>query len=111
MTEPDSSAVASLLKLDACFEHRARFAIAVLLAEHGELSFARFKEWLGMTDGNLGAQLRKLEDAGYVRLKREFVARKPTTFYSLSAVGRRALERHLEALQGAISRVPTNFAR
>lgn len=100
-----------MLTLNECFEHRARFAIVVLLAEHGELSFARFKKWLGMTDGNLGAQLRKLEDVGYVKLKREFVARKPTTFYSLSAEGSSALERHLEALKGVISRVPTNPSR
>jgi DNA-binding MarR family transcriptional regulator len=104
VTENERSPVASLQELDDCFEHRARLAIAVLLAEHGELSFARFKEWLGMTDGNLGAQLRKLEDSGYLRLKREFVARKPATFYSLTVAGRRALERHLGALQELIGR-------
>ena len=48
--------------LDPAFEHRARLAIAVLLARHGEISFARFKQELALTDGNLGAQLRRLED-------------------------------------------------
>ena len=41
--------------LDPAFEHRARLAIAVLLARHGEISFARFKQELALTDGNLKA--------------------------------------------------------
>ena len=40
----------------------AASAIAVLLARHGEISFARFKQELALTDGNLGAQLRQLSD-------------------------------------------------
>ena len=89
--------------LDAVFEHRARLAISVLLARHGEISFARFKQQLELTDGNLGAQLRKLEDAGYVLLRRDFVERRPVTWYRLTKVGRRALDAHLEALQAVIA--------
>jgi len=89
--------------LDTVFEHRARLAISVLLARHGEISFARFKQQLELTDGNLGAQLRKLEDAGYVRLRRDFVERKPVTWYRLTRDGRRALDAHLEALQAVIA--------
>lgn len=93
---------------DPLFEHRARLAACVLLAEHGEVSFARFKQWLDMTDGNLGAQLRKLEDAGYVLLRREFAERKPVTWYRLSDAGRLALESHLAHLQTLIARVQGN---
>ena len=88
--------------LDPAFEHRARLAIAVLLARHGEISFARFKQELELTDGNLGAQLRRLEDDGYLVLRRDFVERKPVTWYALSKAGRKALERHLAALRSVI---------
>lgn len=87
---------------DAALEHRVRLAISVLLARHGEISFSRFKEQLQLTDGNLGAQLRRLEDEGYVALRRDFVERKPITWYKLSAKGRKALDKHLQALQGMI---------
>ena len=87
---------------DPAFEHRARLAIAVLLARHGEVSFAGFKQQLDLTDGNLGAQLRRLEDEGYVELRRDFVERKPVTWYRLSAQGSAALQRHLAALQQLI---------
>ena len=88
--------------LDPAFEHRARLAIAVLLARHGEISFARFKQELALTDGNLGAQLRRLEDDGYLVLRRDFVERKPVTWYALSQDGRKALDRHLAALRSVI---------
>ena len=71
--------------LDPVLEHRVRLAIGVLLARHGEISFAAFKQQLQLTDGNLGSQLRKLEDAGYIALRRDFVERKPVTWYRLTA--------------------------
>lgn len=89
--------------LDPALEHRARLAISVLLARHGEISFAAFKQQLDLTDGNLGAQLRRLEDAGYLLLRRDFVDRKPVTWYRLSAPGRKALDKHVQALQAVIA--------
>jgi len=95
--------VKALEGLDAAFEHRARLAIAVLLARHDAMSFAAFKQQLQLTDGNLGAQLRRLEDDGYVALRRDFVDRKPVTWYALTKPGRKALDAHLKALQALIS--------
>ncbi len=92
----------ALERLDPAFEHRARLAIGVLLARHGEISFARFKQELALTDGNLGAQLRRLEEAGYLDLRRDFVERKPVTWYALSRPGRKALDTHLRALRALI---------
>jgi DNA-binding MarR family transcriptional regulator len=88
---------------DPALEHRTRLAIGVLLARHGEISFARFKQQLELTDGNLGAQLRRLEDEGYVALRRDFVERKPVTWYRLTPSGRKALNRHMRALQAVIA--------
>ena len=89
--------------LDPVLEHRTRLAIGVLLARHGEITFSRFKEQLELTDGNLGAQLRKLEDAAYLKLRRDFVERRPVTWYSLTPAGRKALNRHMRALQAVIA--------
>lgn len=92
--------------LDPAFEHRARLAIAVLLARHGQISFARFKQELALTDGNLGAQLRRLEDEGYLALRRDFVDRKPVTWYALTGAGQAALKQHLAALRAVIATAP-----
>ena len=88
--------------LDRVFEHGVRLGIAVLLARYDEVSFSRFKELLQQTDGSLGAQLRKLEDTGYLSVRKEFRDRRPVTWYALSAKGRKALRVHLDALQTLI---------
>lgn len=94
---------AALPALDKLLEHRVRLAIAALLARRDALSFSRLKELLGETDGSLGAHLRRLEDGGYVTFEKEFVARKPVTWYRLAPAGRRALARHVEGLERLLS--------
>jgi DNA-binding MarR family transcriptional regulator len=88
----------SLDGLDPLLQHRSRVAAAVLLSRHGTLSFSRLKQLLDETDGNLGAQLRKLEDAGYVGVRKAFQTRRPVTWYRLAPKGRRALAAHLDML-------------
>ena len=96
------NAVNGLAGLDALLQHRSRLGACVLLSDADAMSFSRLKELLGETDGNLGAQMRKLEDAGYVRVKKQFVERRPVTWYSLSGEGRKALKGHLGAMEALI---------
>ncbi len=85
-------------RLDRLLEHRLRLALAVLLTRYDRLSFSRLKELTDETDGNLGANLRKLEDEGYVAVTKEFADRRPVSWYSITPVGRRALRSHLDGL-------------
>ena len=91
-----------LADLDKLLEHRSRLGACVLLSNADRLSFSRLRDLLKETDGNLGAHLRKLEDAGYMILDKQFEKRRPVSWYSLSADGRSALKRHLSALQSLI---------
>lgn len=88
--------------LDRLLEHRVRLGVCVLLSRHDKITFSRFKDLLEETDGSLGAHLRRLEDAGYVAVRKEFLGRRPVTWYSLTSAGRRALGSHLEVLQRLI---------
>src|SRR5438105_14804451 len=104
---PDEAAqlrqtTASLGDLDALLQHRSRLGACVLLSTADALNFSRLKTLLAETDGNLGAQLRKLEDAQYVAVKKEFIDRKPVTWYSLTHTGRAALKRHLAGMEALI---------
>lgn len=104
MTGEDGDRVRSGMEaLDRVLEQRVRLALAVLLSRYDRLSFPRLKELTGETDGNLGAHLRRLEDEGYVRVRKEFVERKPVTWYALTSDGREALQEHLEALESLIA--------
>jgi DNA-binding MarR family transcriptional regulator len=92
----------SLARLDPVLQHRSRLGACVLLSTADALSFSRLRELLDETDGNLGAQLRKLEDVGYLSVKKEFASRKPVSWYALTAAGQRALRSHLAALESII---------
>ena len=89
-------------QLDPLLQHRSRLGALALLAGADAITFSRLRALLDETDGNLGAQLRKLEDAGYVLAKKEFVDRKPTTWYSLTPTGRKALKTHLKAVESLL---------
>lgn len=101
LTQSDVKPPNGLQQLDALLQHRSRLGAMVLLSG-ADLSFSRLKTLLGETDGNLGAQLRKLEDAGYVSVRKEFVDRKPVSWYALAPAGQRALKDHLGAMEELI---------
>lgn len=89
-------------RLDALLQHRSRLGAMVLLSANGEINFTTLRDLLKESDGNLGAQLRKLEDAQYVAVKKEFADRKPVSWYALTPIGRRALKGHLAALEAIV---------
>jgi DNA-binding MarR family transcriptional regulator len=107
----EAETLAGIAELDRLLEHRLRLALTVLLMRHEALSFARLKEVTGETDGNLGANLRKLEDAGYVAVRKEFVDRKPVSWYALTGTGSKALRRHLDALSRVVAQAGVPAAR
>ncbi len=100
-TKPDPQAQLGLEGLDPLLQHKSRLGAMVLLSG-ADLSFSRLKALLDETDGNLGAQLRKLEEAGYVVVKKEFMDRKPVSWYALSPAGSKALKAHLKAMEDVV---------
>lgn len=96
--DADVDVPAALGGLDDLLEHRSRLTACVLLSRADQLSFSRLKQLLDESDGNLGAQLRKLEDAGYVSVRKAYQDRRPVSWYRLTAAGRRALVAHIDAL-------------
>jgi DNA-binding MarR family transcriptional regulator len=79
---------------------RLRVMSALVALEHGgQMDFVYLRNLLKVTDGNLGAHLAKLEEAGYIRIEKTFVARKPCTFISATDKGRDAFASHITALK------------
>jgi DNA-binding HxlR family transcriptional regulator len=88
-----------LPELNPVVHGRLRLALLSLLSgvEGAEFTWLRAKT--EATDGNLGAQLLKLEEAGYVAVKKKFVLRKPQTLYRITKTGRQALAEYVQALK------------
>jgi DNA-binding HxlR family transcriptional regulator len=85
--------------LDPVIHGKLRLALLSLLTGVEQADFSWLKEKTGSTDGNLGAHLLKLEEAGYVTVEKKFVARKPVTAYSMTVAGREALANYVTALK------------
>ena len=84
---------------------RLRVMAALVTLEAGnEVDFTYLRDLLEVTDGNLGAHLRKLEDAGYIQINKIFVERKPRTFVSATAEGRKVFKAHVAALESILKR-------
>jgi DNA-binding HxlR family transcriptional regulator len=78
---------------------KLRLALLTLLTGVDEAEFTWLREKTGATDGNLGAQLLKLEEAGYVTVEKKFVQRKPQSLYRMTDAGRTALTAYVQALR------------
>ncbi len=88
-----------LPELNPVVHGRLRLALLSLLSGVEEAEFTWLRAKTGATDGNLGAQLLKLEEADYVKVKKKFVKRKPQTLYRITATGRQALTEYVRALK------------
>jgi DNA-binding MarR family transcriptional regulator len=91
----------SIPDFDRLIHEKTRLAMISALAVNPTLTFNELKAILKTTDGNVSVHARKLEEAGYLICKKSFEGRIPRTEYSLTASGKRALEKylgHMEAL-------------
>lgn len=79
------------------FQTKLRIAVISALVT-GEKTFKQLKEITGATDGNLGAQLNKLEELGYIIIKKEFVNKKPQSTYILTKAGGDNFKQYVEML-------------
>ncbi len=77
-------------------------ASLMALAVEEQVDFRHLRDLLKLTDGNLGAHLQKLEEAGYLRMEKTFVAKKPRTYISVTDKGRSAFQEHVAALEQII---------
>jgi DNA-binding MarR family transcriptional regulator len=84
---------------------RLRVMAALVTLEAGnEVDFTYLRQLLQVTDGNLGAHLRKLEDAGYIAVNKTFIDRKPRTFLAATDEGRKVFQEHVLALESILKR-------
>ena len=91
--------MSELPELNPVVHGKLRLALLSLLTGVEEAEFTWLRQQTGATDGNLGAQLLKLEEAGYVAVEKRFVQRRPQTLYRVTGNGREALTEYVRALR------------
>lgn len=89
--------------IDDVIHGRLRLGIMAYLSTISPAPFNELKAKVNTTDGNLSTHLSKLEEAGYIRLEKKFVDKKPRTNVHLTAKGRKAWIDYLAQLQALLS--------
>ena len=87
---------------DRLIYERVRLGVMSALAMNERLTFNELKSLFDVSDGNLSAHARKLEEAGYVVCTKSFEARRPKSEYRITPVGKKALLRYLEHIEAVI---------
>ena len=85
--------------LDPVLHSQVRLAIVSLLITVEEAEFGHLKEKTSTTAGNLSFQISKLEEAGYVKIKKTFRDNYPLTICKLTAKGKTAFEAYVESIR------------
>ncbi len=88
--------------LDRVIHEPARLQIMKVLAVVESADFVYLMSQTKLTQGNLSSHMLKLENAGYVKVKKEFVERKPRTLYKLTVAGKNAFYQYLEQMRGLL---------
>ncbi len=96
------SARAEDAKFDRLVYERVRLGIMSALAVRDELTFSELKSLFDVSDGNLSAHARKLEEAGYLTCTKTFEDRRPKSVYRMTERGRDALNRYLDHVESVI---------
>jgi DNA-binding MarR family transcriptional regulator len=86
-------------RLDEVIHSPVRFSIVAALEGVDEAEFARVRDVVEISDSVLSKQATQLEAAGYVKIRKGYVGKRPRTWLSLTSQGRAAYRRHLEALR------------
>ena len=76
------------------------------LPEGEKIEFVRLKALAEATEGNLGAHIQTLEEAGYVAVEKDFADNRPRTRVALTVKGRRAFEDYVAALRELLGQKP-----
>jgi len=94
-----------MVELDPCIHQPVRLKIMAALKAlpSGELlEFVRLKKIVEASDGNLGAHIQMLDQAGYIAVEKDFSDNRPRTRVKLTQKGRRAFQEYVSYLRGII---------
>ena len=99
---PRSPQVNEQAGFDRLIYERVRLGVMSALAMNEQLTFNELKSLFDVSDGNLSAHARKLEEANYVVCRKSFEGRRPKSEYRITQVGKKALLRYLEHIEAVI---------
>ena len=86
-------------ELDPVLNTPVRLAIVSILIKVKQADFNTLMESTKTTQGNMSYQLKRLNDEGYVSIKKTFKGNYPLTVCTLTTKGRNAFEKYVEIIK------------
>lgn len=86
-------------EVDKVIHESARLLIVANLSLVESADFLFIMQQSGLTFGNLSSHMKKLEEAGYIEVQKEFVNRRPKTMLKLTPQGKKAFEEYRQKMQ------------
>jgi DNA-binding MarR family transcriptional regulator len=106
MSEHSAEDLQSIAEINRLIHEPARFMIMAYLYVVESADFLFLMRQTGLTRGNLSSHLSKLEAAGYVAIKKEFVDKIPRTLLNLTNKGRKAFRAYRQSMKQVIDNLP-----
>ena len=95
----DAPPVQAMMDIDRMIHEPARLMILTVLMLVESADFLFVMKQTGLTRGNLSSHMSKLEEAGYIKVKKEFVKKIPRTLLSLTESGEKAYNKDREQMR------------
>lgn len=101
-SNPKNKDLQPIADLDLTLHAPARLMILAMLHVVEEADFTFLMNQTGLTRGNLSTHLSKLEEDGYIDVKKRFVGKKPRTLIRLTKRGRSAIKNYRRNMRQVI---------
>jgi len=104
VSEPETNDGVSspIMGIDRRIHEPARFSIMAHLYVVEEADFLFLSRRIGLTKGNLSAHMRKLEEGGYIEVRKGFMGRRPHTVLAITEKGQEAFKNYVSELKNAL---------
>lgn len=90
-------------ELDPLLHSQLRLSIMSVLISVKEAEFTYIKDKTAASSGNMSVSIAKLEEAGYVSVKKEFKNNYPCTTLSITSKGIKAFETYTDNLKAYLN--------
>jgi DNA-binding MarR family transcriptional regulator len=97
---------AGLPEIDRLVHEPARLLILTMLNAMDSADFLFLLRQTGLTRGNLSSHLSKLEQAGYIRIEKDYLDKIPRTLLHIAPPGRRALRSYRQGMARVLESLP-----
>ena len=96
----------ALTDVNRVIHEPARLVIVTILYTAASADFLFLLRETGLTKGNLGSHLARLEEVGYVKIEKTYRGKLPQTICSLTEEGRTAFREYRERMRRAVASLP-----